>query len=281
MRDLDARLRQQRVRGAIENQQLLERRGAQAVDEHGDAPAAGLAVGEQSLHHGLCNLVRRRHGAALDPGLAVDAHAELHLPFLDREPRGGRAGNEARRQRDADRARAIRGVLRDALHLVHRRTAVGRRTRGLEREDHPRHAAALGALRGGGARDIVGDDDGGGLAALVLEVLAGLREAHAVATVVAEHAHHARAAVRRPDGLAADVERGSSEHFADRARGQHPGADVPREHGQVTEAAAGDHADLALARSCGACDHAAALPVARKREAHAFQRLVDVVRADR
>src|SRR5260221_11846591 len=118
-RDFDALSAQQPFDMPVHDEQFLERRRAQAVDEHGDAPWSWYAaVAPQALHHGVGPFVRGSDRAFFDAGLAVDSHPDLDLALGHRKPRFGCAGDEARRQRDADRPRAFGGALRDAGNAV-------------------------------------------------------------------------------------------------------------------------------------------------------------------
>ena len=134
-----------RSRLAIEDQELLERRRAQAVDQHRHAPARALRRGRRGCGRASPALRRPRSAAA-----ASRCPARRGFPCRARSCRPGtsKPGAFAPGMRHGDNAMPIErvligGALRHLRDFRHPVALGGTRARDLEREDHPGDAAAL------------------------------------------------------------------------------------------------------------------------------------------
>ena len=111
-------------------------RRPEAIDEQGHVARAQIpCVFEDRVDQNLRYLVRRLERRPLDPRLAVDAHADLHLTVGQLERRPARARDLAGGQRYAHAAGGLASLQPDPLDLVQRHAPLRGRTGALEHHD--------------------------------------------------------------------------------------------------------------------------------------------------
>src|SRR5215203_5982595 len=224
-----------------------QRRAAHAVDHHGNLRAGEVnGVAQDLLQHLIDDLVRRRDILALDPWLAVDTDADLHLILADIEDGLPTLWRGATRERHPHRAHVGVNALRKLLYACEIFPVVGRGTADLVHEDGACDAAPPARIRRVLDGDIIVGNDVVGLYPFGLAELPCHLEVEHVARVVLDDVEDTGPAVH---GLA------RFEHLVRRrARKYGPGAgcvehsrpDITAVGRLMARSATGDEGYLAL-----------------------------------
>ena len=236
---------------AVDDVELDQRRAAHAVDErqHAGRRTANGQVLDDRRGQPLDDLRGRAERLPVAARLAVDADADLHLVVAELEARLARARRDAGRQRHAHAAALAVDPPAELGDLGQRLALLGGRAADLLGEHGDAHAAAAGGVEAVLDRHVVVGDDRLDLDALALAEVGRHVEVHDVAGVVLDDVQDARAAVDGLRRLEHLVGRRRGEDLARARRVEHARPDEPAVHRLVPGAAAGDDADLALARA--------------------------------
>ena len=226
--------------------QLVVGRAAGAVHQHGDLVAGEVDVGQDAVKNLVDHGVERLHLLAADAGLAVDAHAHLHLVVREGEAGLARGGHGAGRDGHAHGAHVVDDLLCHALDLGEGLARLRGGTGALVHEDRAGHAAALLALGGRAHRYVVVHHHVVAGNALLAGGLLGELEVDDVSRVVLDDEQHARGIGGHGLDAGRDaVDRGARVDGAADGRVEHAGAHVAEVGRLVAHAAARDERDLA------------------------------------
>src|SRR5918994_2788788 len=235
--------------------ELHQGRAAHTVDHHGHLGAGVIhRVTENPGHHLVYYLVGGLDVLALDPGLAVDADADLHLVLADVEDGLPALWGSATGQGHTHGAHVGVDPFCELLYAGQILPVVGGGAADLVHEDSARDAATPARISRVFDRHVVVGDDVVGLYAFVLGELASHLEIEHVARVVLDHVEDPGPTI---DGLA------RLEHLVRGGAGKHGAGAGGVEHARsheaavgrlVARAAAGDEGDLALHGGVGPND---------------------------
>src|SRR5918993_3353449 len=235
--------------------ELHQGRAAHTVDHHGHLGAGVIhRVTENPGHHLVDDPVGGLDVLALDPRLAVDADAYLHLVLADVEDGLPALRRGATRERHPHGTHVGIDPLGELFYLGQVFAVVGGGAADLVHEDGARDAATPARISRVFDRHVVVGDDVVGLYAFVLGELASHLEIEHVARVVLDHVEDPGPTI---DGLA------RLEHLVRGGAGKHGAGAGGVEHARsheaavgrlVARAAAGDEGDLALHGGVGPND---------------------------
>ena len=242
-----------RLDAAPEPEQLFIFGRAEAVEHHGDA-AAGVSrpFANQPFDQDARERARRHDRLLGDARLAMNAEADRHLTIGNDEQRLAGARQRAAAKGDAEGDGAAVGDPRQPLHIVERHAGLRGRAGDLEDDDVARDAPAQRGAFGGRAGDIVGDRQDARVDALGGQTPRRRAEVEHVAGVIAEAEQHPAAAIGQPGDPRDRARRGRGENVAGDSGVGETGADIARESGIVTGAAADDDRHFAGRRRRGA-----------------------------
>lgn len=240
---------------AVDDVQLLGRRRAEAVDQHGHlGPLAQIELGDQLRNHLVDQLVGRDESTAPGARLAVDAGTDLHLVLGQFEVRLAHRGQDRPGQGDPDAAGSGQGVAGHPGHLGQLGTGAGDARRHRVAEEDAGDAPPLRRVLRRCGQDVVGATHRLHRDAPVGGELGGRLEVDLVAAVVAVQVQHTLAGVDRLGDRKHDLGARRGEHVADRATVGQAADHVAHEQRQVARSPAGCYGDATAVLPAGAHD---------------------------
>ena len=211
-------------------------------------------LSQNPLHYFSRDFIGRFQRPALDSGLPMDAHANLHLllPQLEDRPAGSR--DDARTQRHTHGPRAVNGLLRRRTDFREPRAFFRAGSRRLNHQQVAGDSAPILASFRRSRGDVIVDPDRLDSDVFRFQHLGGNIEVEHVAGVVAVDKQHALTAMGGLSSLEYGRGRRRSKNVAGDTGVGHAPPHKSREHGLMPASSPRDNRDLAGHRGVSADD---------------------------